>query len=276
MEELGAEPSGDGAYLAPGATARKIAEYLGFATAPIVVCNACISAVTAQILADRLIGAGKYDFAVVCGADKASTFTLAGFLSFKSLSSVPCRPFDIDRLGLNIGEAAATIIFSKADGKGWTLAAGSLDNDAHHISAPSPDGDGVRRVVETVLEGFDAAALGCISAHGTATMFNDQMESKAIEAAGLSSVPVSALKGFYGHTLGAAGALETILTMRALDEGWIIPVRGFEEIGVSGKMAICKDWTRTDKTSFLKIISGFGGCNGAAPDDKVGCRRSRE
>jgi 3-oxoacyl-[acyl-carrier-protein] synthase-1 len=94
-------------------------------------------------------------------------------------------------------------------------------------------------------------------------MFNDQMESKAIERANLSSTPVSALKGYYGHTLGAAGVLETIITMESIDDGIILPVRGYSEIGVSGKINISSEARTTDKNSFIKLISGFGGCNGA-------------
>lgn len=257
------------AYSAPGETVRRVAGYFGFAMGPIVVCNACISGVTAQVLADRMLQNNECDFAVVCGADCLSAFTVAGFMSFKSLSPEPCRPFDIERLGLNLGEAAATIVYARADNdmageKGWTLVSSCLDNDAYHVSSPSPSGDGVLQAVRNTLSAAPAARLALVNAHGTATMFNDQMESKAIERAGLSDVPVSALKGYFGHTLGAAGVLETIITMRSLDDGIILPTKGFEETGVSGRMNICKSETDAQSGTFLKIISGFGGCNGAA------------
>ena len=269
VEELSSSAETDGNYLKPGTSALKVAEYIGFKTEPIVVCNACISGVTAQILADRLINEGKYDTVVVCGADCQSTFVVAGFMSFKSLSPYECRPFDIERLGLNLGDAAATIIFGKLSGEDysdtdtWKLINGTLNNDSYHVSAPSPVGDGTYNAAEVVLSSINPDDLATISVHGTATMFNDQMESKAIERAGLSTVPVSALKGYYGHTLGAAGVLETIITMESIDDGIILPVRGFSEIGVSGKIDISSDIRPTDKKSFLKLISGFGGCNGA-------------
>ena len=265
VDELAAEEKDDKAYLKPGATAKKIAGHLGISTEPIVVCNACISGVTAQMTADRLIGAGHYDYAIVCGADSLSPFVVAGFSSFKSLSPEPCRPFDIERLGLNLGEAAATIVFGRDCGTEgcWRLVGGNLNNDAYHLSAPSPSGEGTLGVIENTVRNIDKESLAMVNVHGTATMFNDQMESKAIERAGLSHVPLTALKGYYGHTLGASGVLETILSMAALDDGCILPVKGFEEIGVSGKITLSNTEGQTDKQSFLKIISGFGGCNGA-------------
>ena len=265
VEELSSSVENDGCYRKPGESAVKIANFIGFTTDPVVVCNACISGVTAQILADRLINSGSYDTVVVCGADCQSPFVVAGFMSFKSLSPYECRPFDIERLGLNLGDAAATIVFGKvsAPDTSWKLVAGTLNNDAYHVSAPSPVGDGTYAAAKSVLETIDPEFLATVSVHGTATMFNDQMESKAIERAGLSDIPISALKGYYGHTLGAAGVVETIITMEATDDGIILPVRGYSEIGVSGKINVSDQSRSTDKKSFLKLISGFGGCNGA-------------
>ena len=277
VEELGEVAAHDGAYLHPGATAKKIARYFGINNEPIVVCNACISGVSGQLLAKRLIEAGYYDTAIVSGADCVTPFTVAGFQSFKALSPYPCRPFDIERLGLNIGEAASTMIFSKEEvADRWTLVTGCTNNDAYHVSAPSPVGDGTYRAIQKTLEGIDASELATVCVHGTATMFNDQMESKAIQQAELSTVPLLALKGYYGHTMGAAGLLETILTMRSLEDGCILPTKGYEEIGVSGKISISNQEQQTDKTSFLKIISGFGGCNGALLYKKEDSSRKKE
>lgn len=258
---------GSDAYCAPADAARKIALHLGFTTDPIVVCNACISGVSAQILAKRLIESGAYDSAVVCGADLVTAFTVAGFLSFKALSPFECRPFDMERLGLNLGEAAATMILTaKADSsetRPWMLVSGGLTNDAYHPSAPAPDGNGVCRAIQAAMEDWKGPQPSVISVHGTATMFNDQMESKAIAASGLSDIPVSSLKGYYGHTLGAAGILEAIITLEALDDGIIPAARGFEETGVSGRMNICATEHPAAGHTMLKVISGFGGCNGA-------------
>ena len=248
-----------------GDTASRIAVALGIPTPPIVVCNACISGAAAMVLALRLLRRGTYDYAVVIGADVQTRFTLAGFNSLMALSDEPCRPFDAERRGLNLGEAAATVVITSkpSDDEDWHLTAGAITNDAYHTSTPHPKGEGCMRAINQVMEGYDASRLATISVHGTATMYNDQMESKAIERAGLSATPLSALKGYYGHTLGAAGLLETILTARALDDGIILPCLGYNEIGVSGKVCISQHMIKTDKRDFLKIISGFGGCNAA-------------
>lgn len=267
VEELGFAAERDGDYHRPALSAKRIAEHVGIGGGAIVCCNACISGVSAQILVDRLISAGYYDNAVVCGADLVSSFTASGFLSFKSLSNEACRPFDADRQGLNLGEAAATIVFTRADSLregDWLFERGEMDNDAFHLSTPAPSGEGARKVLEAVMKGRDVSELAFVSAHGTATMFNDQMESVAIEKAGLSAVPLTALKGWFGHTLGASGVLEVILGMMAVSESVVLPLRGFREIGVSGKVNVSSELRATDKNSFLKMISGFGGCNAAA------------
>ena len=266
IDELGEVPEKDRNYLAPGVAVKKVADYLGFVNTPITVSNACISGATAQMLADRLISSGYYDTAVVCGVDILSAFVLAGFEALKALSPTECRPFDIERLGLNIGECAATVVLTRdlpADGDSWYLVDGCLNQDAYHVSAPIPSGDGVCRAIRKILTPALKDTLACVSAHGTATMFNDQMESKAIEGAGLGDLPTTALKPFYGHTFGASGIVEAIIMMRSLDEGTILPVRGFEELGVSGKINICRQPATTDKKAFIKLQSGFGSCNGA-------------
>lgn len=279
VEELGFAAERDGDYHRPALSAQRIAEYVGIGGGSIVCCNACISGVSAQILADRLISTGHYDNAVVCGADLVSSFTASGFLSFKSLSNEACRPFDADRQGLNLGEAAATIVFTRADSLregDWLFECGEMDNDAFHLSTPAPSGEGARKVLEAVMKDRDASELAFVSAHGTATMFNDQMESVAIEKAGLSAVPLTALKGWFGHTLGASGVLEVILGMMAVSESVVLPLRGFREIGVSGKVNLSSEFRATDKNSFLKMISGFGGCNAAALYRRVREGKERE
>ena len=259
----------DGEDVSMGTAARRIARYLGFVTEPLVVCNACISGVSAIIAALRLLEAGHYDYAVVCGADVQNPFTVSGFQSLKAVAEDACRPFDIERLGLNLGEAAATIVFGNSPtshfppltSKIWAVVKGAIRNDAYHISTPSKDGEGARLALQQVLQGIETDDLAFVNAHGTATMYNDQMESKAIERAGLGDVPVNALKGYFGHTLGAAGILETIISMAAIDDHTILATKGFEEIGVSGKICLSANHQPTDKQCFVKMISGFGGGN---------------
>ena len=252
----------------PAHAAKSIAEELGVVTEPIVVCNACISGVAAIILAQRLLEHRDYDYAIVCGADVLSEFTVSGFHSLKAVSEEPCRPFDMERLGLNLGEAAATMILTVDSGQ-WAIEAGAIRNDAFHISSPSKDGEGARLALEAIGAEAVKDSLAQINAHGTATMFNDQMESVAIERAGLNTVPVNSLKGYFGHTLGAAGILETIITMAALDDHTVLGTKGFEERGVSGKILLSSENQTTDKDRFVKMISGFGGGNAAIMASKI-------
>ncbi len=248
---------------APGAAARRIAEAVGIPGTPIVVSNACISGVSALILASRLIEIGEYDYAVVCGADVQCPFVISGFQSLKALSDWPCRPFDLERLGLNLGEGAATVILSHEPAEGrWCITGGAVCNDAYHITNPAPKGTGCARAIEKAVAG-DRDGIAQINAHGTATMFNDQMEAKAIESARLLNVPVNALKGYLGHTLGAAGIIETILTMHALDDGIVLATKGYDRCGVSAPVDISATHRHATATDFIKIISGFGGGNAA-------------
>lgn len=256
-------------------SAQRIASQLGIDAKPIVVCNACISGLSALILGNRLIDSGLYDAAIVCGCDTPRQFILSGFQSLKALSPEPCRPFDMERMGLNLGEAAATLILSKnpIQGNSWRMGDGFIRNDAFHISTPSKTADGLYLSLQRTLESFKKevssaceqidlkAHLAFINAHGTATLFNDQMESVAIGRAGLSDLPANAYKSFWGHTMGAAGILETIISMKAIDDDTILGTRGFSELGVSGKMNICAENRPTDKKGFIKMLSGFGGCN---------------
>ena len=226
--------------------AKTIAHHFGNPNPPIVVSNACTSGVCAQITAMRLLEAGMYQHAVVVGCDIQTKFIVSGFQAFKALSPEPCLPFSPDRKGLNLGEAAATIVYSQQPMANsqqplWTLEAGSIHNDANHISAPSRTGEGAYRCLMDVLEGLSPADIDLVGVHGTATLYNDDMERIALERAGLQDTPISALKPFFGHTMGAAGVLETILCAMQVNEKM-----------VNNKMVNC-----------IKMLSGFGGVNAA-------------
>lgn len=252
----------------PAESAQHIARRLGIRTQPIVVCNACISGVSAILLAQRLLSAGKYDYAVVCGADVQSRFTVAGFQSLGALSEEACRPFDMDRTGLNLGEAAATIVLSSIPptaAAAWAVTACAVRNDAYSMVTPSRTAEGACRAIDAVA--CDDVAF--VNAHGTGTLFNDQMEAVALSRMGLGSVPVNALKGYFGHTLGAAGILETVISMAAADAHRLPGTKGFSELGVSGKINISGSSMSIEGYDFIKIISGFGGGNGALRVQKV-------
>lgn len=247
-----------------GASARVICRFFGNPNPPVVVSNACISGLSAQIVAVRSLEAGYCTTAVVIGCDVQSDFIISGFQSLHALSPDECRPFDRDRCGLNLGEAAATIVYSGqcpvVSGQ-WVVRGGAMCNDANHISGPSRTGEGSYRCLQALNLRTDELAF--VSVHGTSTLYNDEMESIALERAGLSSVPVFSLKGVYGHTMGAAGVLETILSMKAVEHGVVFGTRGFENKGVTGDVLVSAEPRKTDKQNFVKLLSGFGGCNAA-------------
>lgn len=287
-------------YGKPAEAAAAIARHLGMTTHPLTVSNACISGLAALIAARRLIERGQSDTVIVCGAELIGRFIISGFQSFKALSDTTCKPFDADRHGLNLGEGAATIILSNKDlshgckdrdmdckeqGNGcknsitynndttggnrataarWQLTAGAMCNDANHISGPSRTGEGAFRALKTVLETTAPDDIALVSAHGTATPYNDEMESIAIARAGLDHKPVNALKGYLGHTLGAAGVVECALLMECLDRSMIAPTLGYESHGVSRQLDIVGQWReKGEGNAFVKMLSGFGGTNAA-------------
>lgn len=247
-------------------TAQKISKFFGNDNTPIVVSNACISGLSAMISAARALKSNRIDTAVVTGVDMLSKFIVSGFSCLKALSQNPCRPFDIERTGLNLGEAAATVVMRRADNgsKYPKYVSGAIHNDAYHISSPSKTAEGSYRSLCDATKGFQPSQFAFINAHGTSTMYNDEMESVAISRAGLQDVPVNSLKPIFGHTLGAAGLLESILSICALQDGAVLPTMNFNEYGVSKKINIQRSLGSTDKQYAIKLISGFGGCNAAA------------
>lgn len=257
-----------------GVTAKVITGFFHNPNTPIVVSNACISGVCAQIEAMRNLQSHSFETVIVAGADIQSPFIISGFQSFKALSPEPCKPFDADRHGLNLGDAAATIIYTNKENPSsdeWVAVNGAIRNDANHISGPSREGEGSFRTLRAVLKDFDKEKIAFVNAHGTATPYNDEMESIAIERAGLSQVTVNALKGYYGHTMGAAGVLESILSMRAIDDDNILATKGFDRIGVTHPLVLSNENKPTDKKAFIKLLSGFGGCNAAILFAKGAC-----
>jgi 3-oxoacyl-[acyl-carrier-protein] synthase-1 len=258
-------------------SAQRVASYFHFTNRPLVVSNACISGLLGIITGQRLIRSGKYKNAVVAGADLISKFVLSGFQSFQAVSPEPCRPFDKDRTGISLGEAAATMILSaKKDHLPRPVirdrvhpvikvASGRTGNDANHISGPSRTGAELSYIIQKVLQDASVTPqdIDFISAHGTATPYNDEMEAKAIELAGMDSVPVNSLKGYYGHTLGAAGLVESIITIASMKEDLILPTMGFREHGVTKPIHVTRSLLHTPLDHCLKTASGFGGCNAA-------------
>jgi len=249
-------------------SAKLIAEHFMFANNPLIVSHACISGVLALATALRILQSGLYENAIVTGADIITKFIFSGFASFQAISNEPCRPFDAERKGVTLGEAAGTIILStnKAYSKtGIQLCGGAVTNDANHISGPSRTGQELYSAIKQSLEqaNIHAADIDFVSAHGTATPYNDEMEAKAFDLAQMNTIPINSLKGYYGHTLGAAGIIETVMSLHSLNENIILPTKGFLNHGVSKNLHICSTLEKDNYNSFLKTASGFGGCNAA-------------
>jgi 3-oxoacyl-[acyl-carrier-protein] synthase I len=186
------------------------------------VCTACSSSAKVFAAAQRLIDADQIDAAIVGGVDSLCLTTLYGFHSLQLTSAEPCRPFDVARDGLSIGEAAAFALLERSSGEVheqaiYLLGAGE-SSDAYHMSSPHPEGAGARRAMQAALEAaaLSAGAVDYINLHGTGTPSNDSAESRAVTALFGTATPCSSTKGATGHALGAAGALEAVICVLAL------------------------------------------------------------
>jgi 3-oxoacyl-[acyl-carrier-protein] synthase-1 len=252
-------------------SAQVIAQYFGNKNHPMVVSNACISGLSAQISAVRCLQARRVKYVIVIGAEVLSKFIISGFQSFKALSQQICKPFDKYRTGLNLGEAAATIIYTRTEADDddtlpqdtIIYERGAMSNDANHISGPSRTGEGLFNAITKTIQDTDTGDISFINAHGTATPYNDDMESVAIGRSGLENVPVNSLKAYFGHTLGAAGILETIISCYALEDNTILKSLGCDELGVVSPLCINTGIKTSNKNRCLKLMSGFGGSNAA-------------
>lgn len=247
--------------------AMRVCRAVGYKGNPIVVSNACISGVLAVIIAHRLLQANLYDDIVVVGGDEMTEFTTSGFMAFKSVSSQPCRPYDAQRDGLSLGEAAGAILLTqhKEKSEGIVLAGGAASNDANHISGPSRTGEPLAEAMKQAMKEAHVAPtdISFVNAHGTATIYNDEMESKAMALAELSSCPINSLKPFIGHTLGASGVVEIAIAAEELKHGVLIGTKGFEHIGTPVELNVSASNRALSMKHCLKSASGFGGCNAA-------------
>lgn len=249
-------------------TAEVVGHHFGAAHRPLLISNACISGVSAIVIAARLIRSGRYDHVFVAGFDLLSDFIVSGFNAFKSVSPTLCRPYDAARDGLTLGEACGAVLLTRdrrLSATGVSVAGGGISNDANHISAPSRTGDGLWYAIRAALAeaGIGAGEIGLVNTHGTATVYNDEMESRALHLAGLCGVPCNSLKPYFGHTLGASGVIESIVTVRELCEGTCFGVKGYAECGVPYPPNVSAAHRKIRTDAALKTASGFGGCNAA-------------
>ena len=242
-----------------------IAQFFGITTKPVVLSNACVSGILAITVAQRMLQHEQYDNFLIVAGDLVTKFTLSGFHSFQALSSLPCKPYSRNRDGITLGDAAAAawITKTKPPKNGVQVLGGASCNDANHISGPSRTGEGLRKSIQWAMAeaGVDPAEIDFISAHGTATKYNDEMEAHAFAATGFNATPLHSLKGYFGHTLGAAGLLEAVLGIQSMQKNTFIPSMGFDALGVTKRLRIIEAISQKPIHHFLKTASGFGGCN---------------
>jgi 3-oxoacyl-[acyl-carrier-protein] synthase-1 len=245
-----------------------VREALGLAGPAAVISSACSSSAKAFASARRAIEAGLIDAAVVGGVDSLCLTTLYGFHSLQLVSREPCRPFDVARDGISIGEAAAFALLERAGGADagadTVLLLGTGESsDAYHMSAPHPQGRGAREAMGAALASaaLEPAAIDYINFHGTGTASNDAAEAQAVSAVLGSEVPGSSTKGATGHTLGAAGALEAVLCALALQQQ-LIP-GGVNTVTVDPALPV--NYLRSNRSARLRRVMsnsfGFGGSN---------------
>ncbi len=238
-------------------------------------CNinaACASATIALALGASQIQQGEVESVLVCGLDLVSEFVFSGFSALQALSAQACRPFDVDRDGLVLGEGAACLLLMseracrqakrRSLGRivGWGIA-----SDAHHITAPSRTGEGLILAVRQALEraGLKPSDVAAINAHGTGSVYNDAMEVTAFSTIFGSLPPFHSIKGAIGHTLGACGAIETIVGLCSLENQCIPPTVGLRAPEPGGQGRVSAQAQPFSGDYLLTTNSGFGGVNAA-------------
>ncbi len=254
--------------------ADSVAAALGLGGPRFGVSVACASGAMAIAVAAALIEQGRVPVALAGGSDALSSFTLAGFNALQALDRRPCRPFCQTRAGLNLGEGAAMLLLedpvhARARGAevlallgGW-----AFSNDAFHPTAPHEEGRGLALSMELAMQSAAVRPddVGYLNAHGTGTPLNDAAEVKAYEkafAGRTRPLPVSSTKSYIGHTLGAAGAIEAVITLLALRTGTLFPTLRLEHPIETERVELLRSCPRRSPMDIaLSVSAGFGGSN---------------
>lgn len=253
-----------------GSAAASLSRALDLAGPAYVVATACSSSAKVFASARRLIRLGLADAAVVGGADTLCRLTQAGFGSLESLSGTPCNPFSANRCGITIGEGGALFLMSREPAEVALLGVGE-SSDAHHLSAPDPEGKGALAAMRGALRdaGLAAADIAYVNLHGTATPLNDAMESRAVDAL-FGPVACSSTKAMTGHTLGAAGAVEAAVLWLTLSGRWnpdgLVPPQLWDGVADPAlpRLALAAPGTRLPpggRRACLSNSFAFGGSN---------------
>lgn len=236
---------------------------LGLTGISVTVATACSSSAKVFAQAERLIRTGIADAAIVGGVDTLCGSVLFGFNSLELVSPEPCRPFDVERRGINLGEAAGFALLEKQAVRGpWLLGYGE-SNDAHHMSTPHPEGLGARMALADALRRAELqpAHIDYINLHGTASQKNDEVEAKVVADTFPPSTLASSTKGWMGHTLGAAGIVEAAISLLALEHGLMPGTLNAETLDPACGPQIQRDNVERKIRTALSFSFGFGGSN---------------
>lgn len=256
----------------PSSHAETVGYRLGLGGPKETIIMACASGAASIALGADLIREGVVPLAVVGGVEALTRICFMGFNALKLLDHEPCRPFDRDRRGMSIGEAAAFIVLEEAERcrarggsiYGEFLGAG-MTTDAHHVTAPHPEGEGMIRAMHLALDaaGVPASAIGYVNAHGTGTSQNDRVEALALSRVfGEGGVLVSSTKSMVGHTMAAAGTVEAIATLLALQHGLIPPTATLRQLDPAVPFDCVPGVARPAPVEMaLSNSFGFGGQN---------------
>ena len=248
-------------------SAEFVQRYLQLTGPAVVVSSACSSSAKVFANAQRMIAAGLCDAAVVGGVDSLCLTTLYGFNSLQLVSTRPCRPFDADRDGISIGEAAGFVLLEKADDRPTQddvcLLGVGESCDAYHMSTPHPEGLGARLAMQSALNkaGLATTDIDYINLHGTATRSNDATEGLAVGNLFGGTTPASSTKGWTGHTLGAAGIIEAIISMIAVEENFMPGSVNTEKLDPTLTINYLIENRSAKVNRVMSNSFGFGGTN---------------
>jgi 3-oxoacyl-[acyl-carrier-protein] synthase-1 len=246
-----------------GAALHVVAELTGARGPAWTISTACTSSAKPLASAQRLIAADVIDAAVVGGIDTLCALTLQGFHALQALDRGPCRPFSSERAGLSLGEGGVLALVER-EGEPRVLVEGVGEtSDAYHISAPHPEGRGALEAMREALSqaGCRPDQVDHVNAHGTGTQLNDISESAAIASLFGNDVPVVSTKGYTGHTLGAAGAIEFAFSAYAIEEGWIPVSLNAAPLDPRVTVNVASQVTHGDFRRVLSNSFAFGGSN---------------
>jgi len=271
LERSVLEGTGNAELSRPALLLDKVKGFAGLEDDGMVISNACASSSTAIGFAAGLIDSGNRDCVLVVAVDAVTEFVFSGFSSLMALDPDTAKPFDKNRAGLSLGEGAGFVLLMKrerAEKEGHSImgevAGWAVSEDANHMTGPSREGVGLRLSIQKALKkaGLPSGEVGAISSHGTGTVYNDSMEMKAYNAVFADRmVPIYSIKGALGHTMGAAGLIETVIALEVLKKRIIPSTVGLTDIDPEAAGWVSCEKRSLDKQVVLINNAGFGGVN---------------